>query len=75
MPVPVACLAEDEFSVTAEAIEKVVTPRSKVLVLNFPTNPTGGTMTRGELQKIADLAQRHNLVVITDEIYAMERYD
>jgi len=69
-PVPVPCLAENGFSVTAEAIEKVITPKSKVLVLNFPTNPTGGTMTRQELQKIANLVQRHNLLVITDEIYS-----
>jgi aminotransferase len=69
-PVAVSCRAEDGFSVTAEAIEKVITPRSKVLVLNFPTNPTGGTMNRAELEKIAALARRHNLVVMTDEIYA-----
>jgi aminotransferase len=68
--VPVSCRAEDGFSVTAEAIEKAITPRSKVLVLNFPTNPTGGTMDRAALEKIADLARRHNLLVITDEIYA-----
>lgn len=69
-PVPVACTAANGFAVTAEAIAKVITPRSKILVLNFPTNPTGGTMTRAELQKIADLARRHNLLVITDEIYS-----
>src|SRR3954452_23895313 len=68
--VPVSCQASNGFAVTAEAIEKVITPRSKVLVLNFPTNPTGGTMTRQELQKIATLVQRHNLLVITDEIYS-----
>ncbi len=68
--VPVSCRAEDNFAVRAEAIEKAITPRSKVLVLNFPTNPTGGTMTRAELQKIADLAIRHNLLVMTDEIYS-----
>jgi aminotransferase len=70
VPVPVACSAENGFAVTAEAIAKVITPKSKVLVLNFPTNPTGGTMTRGELLKIADLVVRHNLVVLTDEIYS-----
>ena len=70
IPVPVSCSAENGFAVTAEAIEKVITPRSKILVLNFPTNPTGGTMTRAELQKIATLAQKHNLVVLTDEIYS-----
>src|SRR4051812_33921539 len=70
VPVAVACRAEDGFSVSAEAIAKVITPKSKLLVLNFPTNPTGGTMTRAELQKIADLAKKHNLLVITDEIYS-----
>ena len=69
-PVPVSCTAQDGFAVRVEAIEKAITPRSKLLVLNFPTNPTGGTMTRDELLKIAALAQRHNLVVLTDEIYA-----
>jgi aminotransferase len=70
VPVPVSCKAEDGFAVRAENIERAITPRSKVLVLNFPTNPTGGTMTRAELQTIAELVQRHNLIVITDEIYA-----
>src|SRR5438552_19065454 len=68
--VPVACSAARGFALSAEAIEEVVTPRSKALVLNFPTNPTGGTMTRGELLKIAEVVLRHNLLVITDEIYA-----
>jgi aminotransferase len=70
IPVPIACRADDDFAVRPEAIEKAITPRSKVLVLNFPTNPTGGTMTRAALQKIAELVIRQNLVVITDEIYA-----
>jgi aminotransferase len=70
VPVPVSCRPEDGFSVSAEAIEKAVTPRSKMLVLNFPTNPTGGTMGRPELLRIAELACRRNLLVMTDEIYA-----
>ena len=70
VPVPVACQAEEKFSVTAAAIEAAITDNSRVLMLNFPTNPTGGTMTRPELQAIADLAVKHNLIVITDEIYA-----
>src|SRR5438128_122957 len=68
--VPVSCSAEDGFALSAEAIEKAVTPRAKVMVLNFPTNPTGGTMTRAELLRIADVLLRHNLLVITDEIYS-----
>jgi aminotransferase len=70
VPVAVSCRPEDAFSVTAAAIEKAVTPKSKALVLNFPTNPTGGTMERAELEKIAALVQRHDLLVITDEIYS-----
>lgn len=70
VPVPVACGPADGFAVSAAAIEKVITPRSKILVLNFPTNPTGGTMTRAALLEIAALAQKHNLVILTDEIYA-----
>ncbi|HOB99790.1 MAG TPA: aminotransferase class I/II-fold pyridoxal phosphate-dependent enzyme [Verrucomicrobiota bacterium] len=70
IPVAVSCRAEDGFAVKAAAIERALTSRSKVLVLNFPTNPTGGTMTRAELEGIADLARRHNLLVITDEIYS-----
>lgn len=68
--VPISCSAARGFALTAEAIEKVVTSRSKALVLNFPTNPTGGTMTRAELLKVADVVLRRNLLVITDEIYS-----
>ncbi len=68
--VPVSCRPENGFSLTAAEIEKVITPKSKVLVVNFPTNPTGGTMDRAELQKIADVVRRRNLLVITDEIYS-----
>ena len=68
--VPISCSAENGFAVKADAIEKAITPRSKVLMLNFPTNPTGGTMTRVELLKIAEVVMRHNLIVITDEIYS-----
>ena len=70
VPVSVACTAENGFAVTAEAIEAAVTPRTKVLMLNFPTNPTGGTMSRTDLLKIAEVVLRHNLLVITDEIYS-----
>ncbi len=68
--VPVACTAETGFRVSAKTIEQAITSRSRVLILNFPTNPTGGTMTREALIEIADVAERHNLIVIADEIYA-----
>lgn len=69
-PVAVACKPEDGFAVTAAAIEAAVTPRSRILMLNFPTNPTGGTMTRQQLLEIAAVVQKHNLLVLTDEIYS-----
>jgi len=70
VPVAVPSHPESGFSVTAEAIERAITPKSKALILNFPTNPTGGTMEKPELLKIADVVKRHNLFVVTDEIYS-----
>ncbi len=70
IPVTVECRPEEKFSVSATAIEEAITNKTKVLVLNFPTNPTGGTMTHEELRAIAELAVKNNLIVITDEIYA-----
>ena len=69
-PVPVACRAEDGFAVSAKALEAAITPRSKVLMLSFPTNPTGGTMTRAQLEEVAAVVRKHNLLVLTDEIYS-----
>lgn len=70
VPVAVSCRSEDGFAVRAEAIRAAITPRSKLLVLNFPTNPTGGTLTLPELEAIAEVVRAHNLLVITDEIYS-----
>ena len=70
IPVVVPCRAENGFAVSAKAIERAITPRSKVLLLNFPTNPTGGTLTRVELLQIAEVVLKHDLLVITDEIYS-----
>ena len=75
VPVAVPTRAEDGFRVTAEAIAARITPRSRVLMLNFPTNPTGGTQTREELEKIAALCVKHDLVVLSDEIYSELTYD
>ena len=75
VPVAVATRPEEEFRVTAEAIAEKITPRSRVLMLNFPTNPTGGTQTREELAKIAELCVKHDLVVLSDEIYSELTYD
>jgi aminotransferase len=75
VPVPVRTRAEDGFSLRAEDLEKVITPRSRALMLNFPTNPTGATMEPAELEKIAAVCIRHNLVVLSDEIYSEMTYE
>jgi aminotransferase len=75
VPVVVNTREENHFALMAEDVEKVITPRSRVLVLNFPTNPTGGIMPPEELEKLAALAVRHDLLVFTDEIYCELLYD
>jgi aminotransferase len=75
IPVSVATFARDNFRMTAAELEKKITGASKVLMMNFPCNPTGATQTREELEKIASLCVRHDLVVLTDEIYSELTYD
>ncbi len=69
-PVAVATKAEDGFALDPEALEAAWTPGCKILVLNFPTNPTGGTLDREKLERIARFAVEKDLVVLTDEIYS-----
>jgi aminotransferase len=66
---------EDGFSLKPEALAKAITPNSRVLMLNFPTNPTGATANREDLEGIAKLCIEHDLIVLTDEIYSELRYD
>lgn len=73
-PVEIPTLAEDHFKLRAEALMEKITPKSKVLILNFPTNPTGAVMNRKELQAIAEVCEKHDLLVITDEIYSELSY-
>ena len=74
-PVAVATHADDGFRLTRAALEAAVTPKSKALILNFPTNPTGAIMDGAGLQDIADFAIAHDLVVLSDEIYSELTYD
>ncbi len=67
--------ASDHFVLRAEALERAITPRSKLLMLNFPTNPTGATMPGEELEKIAAVCVKHDLIVLSDEIYSELTYD
>jgi aminotransferase len=75
IPVAVSTRPEDGFSLRVAALEEKVTPRTKILMLNFPTNPTGATMSAEELSEVAAFCERHDLIVITDEIYSELMFD
>src|SRR5262245_49556831 len=68
-PVWVPAPAADGFVPRADALERAITPRTRVLLLNYPGNPTGAVPDRPALDAIADVVRRHNLVVVSDEIY------
>lgn len=74
-PVTIDLKAENQFRLTPEELESVVTKNSKILILSYPNNPTGGTMDRESLIKIADVVKKYDLLVISDEIYAELMYD
>ncbi|MBC8128513.1 MAG: aminotransferase class I/II-fold pyridoxal phosphate-dependent enzyme [Gloeobacteraceae cyanobacterium ES-bin-144] len=73
--VPVVTTKEDEFSLKPEKLAAAITPRTRVVFINFPTNPTGACASREDLEGIAKLAIEHDLIVMTDEIYSELRYD
>lgn len=75
VPVILETDASDGFRVTADKLRPLITDKTKVLMLNFPTNPTGGGLPLEEVRKIAALAVEKDLIVITDEIYAELTYD
>ncbi len=69
-PVGVETLEKDNFRLTPECLEKAVTPRTKALILPYPNNPTGGVMSREDLEAVARVVEKHDLFVISDEIYS-----
>ena len=73
--VPVATRPEDNFHVTAQAIERAITKRTKVLLLNTPSNPTGAVLTEKEIDEIGAVCERHDLWIICDEVYADMTFD
>jgi aminotransferase len=75
VPVEVETRAENGFRLTRAMLEAKATPRTKVLMLNFPNNPTGAIMNRADLEDIAAFARERDLIVITDEIYGELTYD
>ena len=74
-PVAVRTSSEHDFRILAQDIERVITPRSKALLLSFPTNPTGAILRAEDLEPIAEICRRRDLVVLSDEIYSELVYD
>ena len=73
-PVIIELKAENEFRLTAEELEAAITPKTKILVLPFPNNPTGAVMERKDLEAIAEVVIKHDLFVLSDEIYSELTY-
>ncbi len=74
VPVPLVTRAEEQFRLTPEALQAAITPRTKLLVLPFPNNPTGAIMPREELEKIAAVLRDTDIMVLSDEIYGVLTY-
>ena len=74
VPVIINLKEENEFRLTAQELEAAVTPKTKLLVLPFPNNPTGAIMERADLEAIAEVIKRHDLFVLSDEIYGELTY-
>ena len=74
-PVPVPCREADDFTLTPDALMGRITRKSRVLVMNFPNNPTGGIMGKEEIGAIADVVVDHDLLVISDEVYSELTYE
>lgn len=74
VPVPIQLEEKDEFRLTPEKLEKAITEKTKLLILPFPNNPTGGIMEERDLEAIVPIILKHNLYVLTDEIYSALSY-
>ena len=75
VPVPVVTKKEDAFALSPEEVRKKITPRTKAILINFPCNPTGAVMPESNLRELAKIAEEHDLLVITDEIYSELIYE
>lgn len=74
-PVTINLRQEDEFKLTPELLEKAITPKTKVVIIPFPNNPTGAIMTKDELEKIVQVLKDKDIIILSDEIYAELSYD
>ena len=74
IPVELATYEEDDFQICIDRLESLITERTKVLVINSPSNPTGNCLTVETMEKIAEIAEKHDLIVIADDIYTSFSY-
>ena len=74
IPIKIQLKNENEFRLTPEELESVITPKTKILLINYPNNPTGAIMTKEDLEKIASVIIKHDLLVVSDEIYSELTY-
>jgi aminotransferase len=70
VPVTVPTFVQNNFQVTGEEIERAVTPRTKAILIGYPNNPTGAVMSRENLVRVGDVARKHDLLIISDELYS-----
>lgn len=75
VPVPIDCKIENEFKLTPKQLENAITPKTKCLLLSYPNNPTGAIMEKDDLEKLVPIIKKHDLLVLSDEIYGELVYD
>lgn len=75
LPVHIKLEHEDQFKLTPEKLKAAITPKTKAILMNFPSNPTGGVMTKEDYAKLVPILKEHEIIVISDEIYAELTYD
>ena len=75
IPVPVECTESDHFKLNPDTLQEKLTPKTKVLMINFPNNPTGAVMNRKDLEAISDIVTDHDLLLISDEVYSELTYE
>ena len=73
--VPLKLKEENDFKILPEDLKKVITPKTKAMIINYPSNPTGGVMTKEDYAKIIDIIKESGIYVISDEIYAELSFD
>ena len=75
VPIIVELNEENQFKLTPEQLKQAISDKTKALLINFPSNPTGGVMTHEDYEKLVPIIKEHDLLVISDEIYAELSYD